>query len=117
MQYLSEVLIIAVIALILAYGTSSAIGNRIGQSLFSQVTAETYETVKLDGNEAGETETQEDLGLSEIEVSVSMQDYEVVWALMLAICVFSISLASYPVLKMKPKNILTQMSCCRWIIL
>lgn len=110
MQYLSEVLIIAVTALILAYGTSSAIGNRIGQSLFSQVTAETYETVKLDGNEAGETETQEDLGLSEIEVSVSMQDYEVVWALMLAICVFSISLASYPVLKMKPKNILTQMS-------
>ena len=85
-------------------------GNRIGQSLFSQVRAENYETVELDGNGPEVSDTQEDLGLSEIEISISLQDYEIVCALMLAICIISILLASYPVLKMKPKNILSQMS-------
>ncbi len=110
LQYLLEVVIIAIIALVLSYGISSAIGNKIGQSLFSQVTTETYETVELNGSGPEELDTQEDLGLSKVEVSVSAQDYQIVWGLVMAICIISITLASYPVLKMKPKNILAQMS-------
>lgn len=110
MQYLLEVVIIAIIALVLSYVVSSAIGNKIGHSLFSQVTTETYETVELNGNELEKTNEPEDLGLSKVEVSVSAQDYQIVWGLMMGICIVSITLASYPVLKMKPKNILSQMS-------
>lgn len=110
LQYLLEVVIIAIIALVLSYGVSSAIGNKIGHSLFSQVTTETYETVELNGNELEKTNEPENLGLSKVEVSVSAQDYQIVWGLMMGICIVSITLASYPVLKMKPKNILSQMS-------
>lgn len=110
LQYLLEVVMIATIALVLSYGVSSAIGNKIGQSLFSQVTTETYETIELNENELEKTNEPEDLGLSKVEVSVSAQDYQIVWGLMMGICIVSITLASYPVLKMKPKNILSQMS-------
>lgn len=110
LQYLLEVVIIAIIALVLSYGVSSAIGNKIGQSLFSQVTTETYETIELNENELEKTNEPEDLGLYKVEVSVSAQDYQIVWGLMMGICIVSITLASYPVLKMKPKNLLSQMS-------
>lgn len=110
LQYLLEVVIIAAVALVLSYGVSSAIGNKIGQSLFSQVKAETYETVELNGNESEEPDTQGDLGLSKVQVSVSAQNYQIVWGLVMAICIISIILASYPVLKMKPRNLLSQMS-------
>lgn len=114
MQYLLEVLLVSVVALIFAYGVSSAICNRVGQTLFSQVTTDTYEAIKLVGNESGGKEaiqgSQEDLGLSDVEVTISTKDYQTVWMLILGICFVSIVLASYPILKVKPKNLLSHMS-------
>lgn len=111
MQYLSEVLIVAVIALLLSYGASSAISDQIGSRLLSQVTAETYETVELtDKAENTEQPSTEDLGLSEIVVAVSAEDYAIVWGVGLVLCLASTALAAYPIMKMKPKNILSQMS-------
>ncbi len=71
----------------------------------SQVTAETYETVDLT-----QKQPTEDLGLSEIIVEISATDYVIVWAFGLMICLVSTALAAYPIMKMKPKNILSQMS-------
>ncbi len=51
LQYLLEVILVAAIALLIAYGTSTAISHQIGSSLLSQVTTETYETVDLTGKE------------------------------------------------------------------
>lgn len=110
MQYLLEVLIVTVIALFLAYGASSAISARIGSSLLSQVTAETYELVDLTGNMAETEEPAEDLGLSEIAVAVSVKDYLTVWAFGIVLCLVSTAIAVYPIMKMKPKSILSQMS-------
>ena len=99
------------IALVISFGTSTAISHQIGSSLLSQVTSETYETVDLTGeNEAAEEEPTEDLGLAEIEVAVSAEDYALVWAFGMVLCVASTALAAYPVMKMKPKSILSQMS-------
>lgn len=113
-QYVLEVLIIAVFTLIISYGTSTLICNEIGQTLFSQVTAEKYETVDLAENELGQEEgiqnTDKNLGLSEIEILVSTEDYRIVWILTLGICLGSIIVASYSILRMKPKNLLSQMS-------
>src|SRR5699024_1608920 len=111
MQYLLEVLIVAAIALVISFGTSTAISHQIGSSLLSQVTTETYETVDLTGeSEAAEEEPTEDLGLAEIEVAVSAEDYALVWAFGMVLCVASTALAAYPIMKMKPKSILSQMS-------
>ncbi|MDE7327490.1 MAG: FtsX-like permease family protein [Lachnospiraceae bacterium] len=109
-QYLVEVFIVAVIALLLSYGTSTVISDQIGSRLLSQVSAETYETVDL--TEKAETVEQPagDLGLSEITVEISLTDYVIVWAFGLALCLVSTALAAYSIMKMKPKNILSQMS-------
>lgn len=109
-QYLIEVFIVAAIALLLSYGTSTAVSDQIGSRLLSQVTAETYETVDLTEKAEIEEQPAEDLGLSEVAVEVSATDYAIVWAFGLVLCLVSTALASYPIMKMKPKNILSQMS-------
>lgn len=109
LQYLLEVFLAAAVALLLAYGASTAISHQIGSSLLSQVTTETYETVDLTGNTEDAGEPAEDLGLAEVEVAVSAEDYALVWAFGIALCLASTAVAAYPILKMKPKSILTQM--------
>lgn len=109
-QYLLEVVFVAVLALLLSFGTSSVISHQIGNSLLSQVSTQTYETLELTGDAEAEEESTEDLGLSEIQVSVSGRDYAMVWILGMVLCVSSTALAAYPIMKMKPKNILSQMS-------
>ena len=87
LQYLLEVILVAAIALVISFGTSTAISHQIGSSLLSQVTSETYETVDLTGeSEAAEEEPTEDLGLAEIEVAVSAEDYALVWAFGMVLC-------------------------------
>ena len=110
MQHLLEVLIVVVTALLISYGASSAISDQIGSRLLSQVTAETYETVDLTHETESAEQPTEDLGLSEIVVAVSAEDYAVVWGFGLVLCLASTTLAAYPIMKMKPKNILSQMS-------
>lgn len=110
MQYLLEVFFVVAIALILAYGTSSVISNQIGNGLLSQVTAKTYETVDLTNNAEDIEEPIEDLGLSKIAVAISLKDYLTVWAFGIVLCLTSTAFALYPIIKMKPKNILSQLS-------
>ena len=110
LQYLLEVILVAAIALVISFGTSTAISHQIGSNLLSQVTSETYETVDLTGESEGAEESNEDLGLAEIEVVVSAGDYALVWTFGMALCLASTALAAYPVMRMKPKNILSQMS-------
>ena len=98
------------LALVISFGTSTAISHQIGSSLLSQVTSETYETVDLTGESESAEEPTEDLGLAEIEVAVSAEDYALVWAFGMVLCVASTALAAYPIMKMKPKSILSQMS-------
>lgn len=110
LQYLLEVILVAAIALGISFGTSTAISHQIGSSLLSQVTSETCETVDLTGKSEAAEEPAEDLGLAEIEVAVSAVDYALVWAFGMALCVASTVLAACPIMKMKPKSILSQMS-------
>lgn len=110
MQYLLEVLIVAVAALLLAYGASQTVSDQIGSRLLSQVTAETYETVDLTDKTESEKQPIKDLGLSEVVVAVSAEDYLTVWIFGLVLCLASTALAAYPIMKMKPISILSQMS-------
>ena len=109
-QYLLEVVLVAAIALVISFGTSTVISHQIGSSLLSQVTSETYETMDLTGENEAAEESTKDLNLAEIEVAVSGEDYAMVWAFGMSLCVASTALAAYPIMKMKPKSILSQMS-------
>ena len=110
LQYLLEVFLAAAVALVLSYGASTMISHEIGNRLLSQVTAESYETVDLTAETGQEEASAEDLGLEEIEVAVSGKDYAMVWGFGMVLCLASTALAAYPIMKMKPKNILSQMS-------
>ena len=109
-QYLLEVFLAAALALLLAYGASAAISNQIGRGLLSQVTTQTYKTVDLTGNIESVEEPTADLGLSDIKVTVSARDFLIVCAFGMVLCIASTALAAYPIMKMKPKSILSQMS-------
>lgn len=110
LQYLLEVFLAAAVALVLSYGASTMISHEIGNRLLSQVTAESYETVDLTAETGQKKAPAEDLGLEEIEVAVSGKDYAMVWGFGMVLCLASTALAAYPIMKMKPKNILSQMS-------
>ena len=110
LQYLLEVFLAAAVALVLSYGASTMISHEIGNRLLSQVTAEGYETVDLTAETGQEKAPAEDLGLEEIEVAVSGKDYAMVWGFGMVLCLASTALAAYPIMKMKPKSILSQMS-------
>ena len=111
LQYLLEVILVAAIALVISFGTSTAISHQIGSSLLSQVTSETYETVDLTGERVAAEEPARGFGpLPRIEVAVSAEDYALVWAFGMVLCVASTALAAYPIMKIRPKSILSQMS-------
>lgn len=110
LQYLLEVFIVAAAALLLSYGASFIISDQIGSRLLTQVTAETYETVDLTHEAESKEQSTEDLGLAEIVVAVSAEDYACIGGFGFVLCLASTALAAYPIMKMKPKNILSQMS-------
>lgn len=110
LQQITEVLIIAVFAFFISFGTSSLIAEQVGNKLLSQNTEQT-QTVKLINGEYVVTDKDdEQVNLSRIDVSVSLKDYTIVWLIGIIICVFSTSLAILPIIRIKPKNILSQMS-------
>ena len=109
-QFLVEVFMVTAVALLLSYGASTAISGQIGSKLLSQVTAERYETVDLTGNSETQGQPGQDLRLSEVVVEISAADYAIVWTFGVVLCLASTALAAYPIMKMKPKSILSQMS-------
>ncbi len=113
-QYLLEVLMVAAVALALAYGASAAVTGQVGSRLFAQAGAGAYEAVDLTDGAAGDEDgagaenenALADLGLSTVEVAVSPRDFATVCALGIAVCLASTALAAGPVLRMRPKDIL-----------
>ena len=109
LQQTTEVLIIAVFAFLISFGTSSLIADTVGTKLLSQNTEQTQSVKLVDGQYMVDN-TDEEVDLSEIEVSVSLKDYAAVWMIGIVICVMSTTLAILPIFRIRPKNILSQLS-------
>ncbi|MDO4273221.1 MAG: FtsX-like permease family protein [Eubacteriales bacterium] len=112
-QQLLEVFAVATISLVLTFPASSLISGQTASSLLSQADTAEYEVVNLVGNtKQSNTQALSPQGtlLAEIQVSISAKDYLSVWAIGLTLCGAATSIALCPVLRMKPKNILSQMS-------
>ena len=109
LQQITEVLMIAVFAFLLSFGTSSLIADTVGNKLLSQNTEQT-QSVKLVNGEYIVDKNDEQIDLSKIDVTVSLKDYAMVWIIGMVICVLSTSFAILPIFRIKPKNILSQLS-------
>lgn len=96
LQYLLEVIVIAIIAFALSFATSSLISQEVGDELFAKTMQNGYEVINLAD--------------STIMVSVYMKDYLMVFCIGIILCILSVSIAIIPILRMKPKNILSQIS-------
>lgn len=119
-QYILETLMIAVIAFGLSYFSSGAIAQGTSNLLFSQV-AETQPIPEIETPDDGTEylditgqyipyDTSNMVAPDSIEVHVTVEHLLWVYLLGMAICTAAVVLASLPVVKMKPKNILSQMS-------
>ena len=119
-QYILETLMIAVIAFGLSYFSSGAIAQGTSNLLFSQV-AETQPIPEIETPDDGTEylditgqyipyDTSDMVAPDSIEVHVTAEHLLWVYLLGMAICTTAVVLASLPVVKMKPKNILSQMS-------
>lgn len=113
LQQLTEVLIVTVFAILFSFASASLIAGQVGNTLLSRAAAEEYEVVDVTGNgEEAESRdvSQTEMGLAQIDVSVSLTDYVMVWGVGLLLCTISTIIAVIPVLRVKPKNILSQMN-------
>ena len=119
-QYILETLMIAVIAFGLSYFSSGAIVQGTSNLLFSQV-AETQPIPEIETPDDGTEylditgqyipfDTSNMVAPDSIEVHVTAEHLLWVYLLGMAVCTAAVVLASLPVVKMKPKNILSQMS-------
>lgn len=119
-QYILETLMIAVIAFGLSYFSSGAIAQGTSNLLFSQV-AETQPIPEIETPDDGTEylditgqyipyDTSNMVAPDSIEVHVTAEHLLWVYLLGMATCTTAVVLASLPVVKMKPKNILSQMS-------
>lgn len=119
-QYILETLMIAVIAFGLAFFTSGAIAQGASNLLFAQATQNQSEVeIELpdDGTEyldiTGQYipyDTSNMVTPENVEVHVTPASLLWVCLLGIVICTAAVTLASLPVMKMPPKNILSQMS-------
>jgi len=119
-QYILETLMIAVIAFGLSYFSSGAIAQGTSNLLFSQV-AETQPIPEIETPDDGTEylditgqyipyDTSNMVAPDSIEVHVTAEHLLWVYLLGIVLCTVAVTLASLPIVKMKPKNILSQMS-------
>ena len=118
-QYILETLMIAVIAFGLSYFSGGAIAQGTSNLLFSQV-AETQPIPEIETPDDGREylditgqyiayDTSNMAAPDSIEVHVTVEHLLWVYLLGIILCAAAVTLASLPIVKMKPKNILSQM--------
>ncbi len=120
LQYIAETLLISVAAFGLSYFSSSMIAQGTSDFLFDQI-AEEQPVIELEAPDDGSEflditgkyipyDTSDMVTPQDIEVRVTGFHLLLVYLLGGCIAVLEVTLASQSVLKMKPKNILTQMN-------
>ena len=109
LQHLTEVCLIAVCAFIIAAACSSGIAGGVGEHLLKQAAAPEYETTQFTQTEQPE-QTQDIVELTQIQINVAGQDILLLCGAGIPLIVLSVTLAALPVLRLKPKEILTKMN-------
>lgn len=121
-QYLTEIIVIAIASFTLSVFTSGAVANTIGNQLldYTMVDAATENSSDAPGTNIDGTaivgsddfapEFQGRGNLTEIEVAIKPAAIFTLYGVGILIICFSVMMAALPVLRMKPREILSQMS-------
>jgi len=111
MQHIVEILMIAVLTFALSFATSSVIAQSVGDRLLEQATANDQIVVtSLTGQETEKNTVDTSVSLTSIEIAVSLLDLLLIYVIGTGIILLSVLLAAYPIMRMKPKEILIKMS-------
>ncbi len=109
-QYITELLLVALVAFGLSFLSGKAISQSIGNSMIESVMAQkqnqptAFSTVDMFDSPL----TQEEI--KDLDVSVSIEELVFVYMIGTALIVVSVILSSAPLLRLKPKEILSKMS-------
>ncbi len=106
LQHICEAMMIAVFAFILSAAVTSFVAQGVGDNLLSRASSSEYEIVRL--TEA--VTSDDDITLTEIEVKISAKEILAVFMVGSLMVVIAVVFSAVPILKMKPKKILLQMS-------
>lgn len=111
LQHIAELLLIAIFAFALSFAASSLIAQQVGDTLMVRAAIEDRVTENdLTDGTSKEQETDKSPILESIDISVSASDLLLVYGIGTGMILLSVALASYPILRLKPKEILTKMS-------
>lgn len=111
MQHIAELLLIAVFAFALSFAASSLIAQQVGDTLIERAAMEDRVTENdLTDGTSKEQDTDKAPALQSIDIRVSASDLLLVYGIGAGIILLSVAAASYPILRLKPKEILTKMS-------
>ena len=118
-QRIIEIVIITIFAFGISYAMSNIVANDVGNILLSQAnelntdesnTNKINPEIPISANNFDVTPVFSAPKVEELTVNVSADVFAVVYVLELLIVLLSICMGSIPVMKMKPKAILTKMS-------
>ena len=111
LQHIAELLLIAIFAFALSFAASSLIAQQVGDTLMERAVVEDRVTENnlTDGTSKGQDRDRAP-ALEPIEIGVSAPNLLIVYGIGTGMIVLSVALASYPILRLKPKEILTKMS-------
>lgn len=111
LQHITELLLIAVFAFTLSFATSSLIAQQVGDAMLERAAVEGRVTEKdlMDGTlqEQGPDKAP---ALETIDIEVSALNLLLVCGVGTGMILISVAVASTPILRMKPREILTKMS-------
>lgn len=111
LQHITEILLIAIFAFALSFVTSSFIAQNAGDELFDRASGKDRVTEKnLTAQTEEELKADEAFTPVTIRIKVSFSDLALIYCIGTGVILFSIVLASYPILQIKPKHILTKTS-------
>ncbi|MNW44399.1 FtsX-like permease family protein [compost metagenome] len=118
-QYLTEVLLIAVLAFGLSFFSSNAVANQIGNSMLQQQDKQAVDTLTDNGKAAEATadgaidSSEESDALDEIsnmDIRVSFYNMIQLYLMGFSIIILSVGMSSITVMRLKPREILSKMS-------
>ena len=112
-QYVVELLLIGVVAFSLSYFSGQYISQGIGESLMQKATNETVQNLKQEiGMPLGNDPETKMLTYTSNDINVKVTPKEMisVWAIGSVIIVASVVISSAPIMRLKPKEILSKMS-------
>ncbi|MGL6200409.1 MAG: ABC transporter permease [Lachnospiraceae bacterium] len=107
LQHITEIILVAVLAFALSFPISSVIAQKVGDTLLEQTTPSVTETV---GNESADETDNAVSNLTNLDVEVAPFYLLLVYGMGTLAIVLSVSIAAVPIMKMKPKEILSTIS-------